>query len=123
MACPTSEDRRIGDIARDVVTLCRFGLILLGLGLSQSLYGAGTQQTDQVVENAGTEATETDENMPDLEFLEFLGSFETDNGDWINPDRLADNDFDALLNAARQAQQAGGQENPDDGDSNEPDSC
>ncbi len=38
--------------------------------------------------------------LPDLEFLEFLGQFETDAGEWIEPISLMGEDYTFLLNAA-----------------------
>lgn len=38
--------------------------------------------------------------MPDPELLEFLGSFATDEGEWINPDSLLEAEFAALLDRA-----------------------
>ncbi len=38
--------------------------------------------------------------LPDLEFLEFLGQFETDEGEWIAPISLMAEEFTDLLNAA-----------------------
>lgn len=37
--------------------------------------------------------------LPDLELLEFLGSFATDEGEWINPEGLLDNNIGELLDA------------------------
>jgi len=38
-----------------------------------------------------------DSGLPSLEFLEFLGSFETDSGQWIDPVELMQPDFAQLL--------------------------
>ena len=38
--------------------------------------------------------------LPDLEFLEFLGQFESDEGEWIDPGSLLADEFSDLLNAA-----------------------
>lgn len=38
---------------------------------------------------------------PDLEFLEFLGSFETKSGEWIDPTELMQPEFLELLNSVR----------------------
>jgi len=38
---------------------------------------------------------------PDLEFLEFLGSFETHSGDWIDPTELMLPEFQELLDSVR----------------------
>lgn len=35
--------------------------------------------------------------LPDLELLEFLGTFATDEGEWIDPDSLLDNNIGGLL--------------------------
>lgn len=47
--------------------------------------------------------TGANDDMPSLEFLEFLGSFETDSGDWINPGELMQPDFEQLLESAENA--------------------
>ncbi|MEZ5491498.1 MAG: hypothetical protein R3F50_14425 [Gammaproteobacteria bacterium] len=38
---------------------------------------------------------------PDLEFLEFLGSFETNSGEWISPAELMQPEFREFLDSAR----------------------
>lgn len=38
-----------------------------------------------------------DSGLPSLDFLEFLGSFETDSGQWIDPVDLMQPDFAQLL--------------------------
>lgn len=43
--------------------------------------------------------------QPDLEFLEFLGQFETDDGQWIDPGSLLAEEFDDLLNVAENIEQ------------------
>ena len=45
---------------------------------------------------------------PDLALLEFLGSFETDNGEWIAPDSLLDSNFQQLLNMAARMDEVSG---------------
>lgn len=46
---------------------------------------------------------EQNESASDLEFLEFLGQFETDAGEWINPDSLLTEEFTELLEASTEA--------------------
>lgn len=50
--------------------------------------------------NAYAAENEQDEAMPDLEFLEFLGQFETDAGEWMDPASLLSEDLGELLDAA-----------------------
>ncbi|MFT6093113.1 MAG: hypothetical protein ACJA2Q_001006 [Pseudohongiellaceae bacterium] len=38
--------------------------------------------------------------LPDLELLEFLGQFATDDGDWLEPSSLLSDVFEQLLDAA-----------------------
>lgn len=38
--------------------------------------------------------------LPDIELLEFLGSFQTDQGEWIEPESLLTGEFAELLNIA-----------------------
>jgi len=40
-----------------------------------------------------------DLDLPSLEMLEFLGSFETDSGEWINPGELMQPEFEQLLDS------------------------
>ena len=58
----------------------RFGATVLLLGLLSS--PAFAQEPGQV-----RESTEESE-MPSLEFLEFLGDWETEDGEWIDPEEL-----------------------------------
>ncbi|GJM12321.1 MAG: hypothetical protein DHS20C12_07240 [Pseudohongiella sp.] len=46
---------------------------------------------------------EQSEESPDLEFLEFLGTFETDAGEWIDPDSLLTDEFTELLDASSES--------------------
>ena len=39
-------------------------------------------------------------DLPNLELLEFLGQFETDQGNWIAPSELMMDEFENLLDAA-----------------------
>ncbi len=57
---------------------------------------------------------EQSEDAPDLEFLEFLGQFETDAGEWIDPDSLSTEEFTELLDASTAADSADNSSNTDD---------
>ncbi|MBL4820981.1 MAG: hypothetical protein JKY98_08355 [Gammaproteobacteria bacterium] len=46
--------------------------------------------------------TEQEAQLPNIEFLEFLGSFETDAGEWVNPDDLLSTEFGLLLDTAHE---------------------
>lgn len=48
---------------------------------------------------AAEQSTETPV-QPDPELLEFLGSFATDEGEWIDPDSLLETEFATLLDRA-----------------------
>ena len=63
-------------------------LALCMLGLFATAYGAENERI-----------AEASANLPDLEFLEFLGQFETDEGEWIDPGSLMAEEFTMLLNA------------------------
>ncbi len=52
--------------------------------------------------------------VPDLELLEFLGSFQTDNGEWIEPESLLTGEFAELLNIAASLDAATGDSNAND---------
>ena len=51
---------------------------------------------------ACVQAAEEEQELqsPDMELLEFLGSFQTDNGEWIEPESLLTGEFAELLNIA-----------------------
>lgn len=51
-----------------------------------------------LAEAAVEESVETE--FPDLELLEFLGQFATDDGDWLEPSSLLSDVFEQLLDAA-----------------------
>ena len=75
----------------------------------------GLIATTQGAENE-TKA-ETEPQLPDLEFLEFLGQFETDEGEWIAPGSLMAEEFELLLEATIRASK---NEHPnDDGTDND----
>jgi len=63
--------------------------VLLLLTISQGLRAA--EETDPQTQEG---------QLPSLELLEFLGSFETDEGDWINPIDLVEIEFGLLLETA-----------------------
>jgi len=54
---------------RDFCRKCALGLLLLMYGMGSILYANDNIENDQ----------------PSLEFLEFLGSFESENGQWLDP--------------------------------------
>ncbi len=66
---------------------------------------AGAENNDQAnpaedEENNNSEQNEEQQaefDIPDLEFIEFLGQFETDAGEWIAPGNLLMNEFDDFL--------------------------
>ncbi len=65
-------------------------------------------------------AQESELLEPDLELLEFLGSFETDEGEWIPPENFLTEDFQELLNlAARMDEISGNTGNDDTGQNTE----
>lgn len=84
-------------VAEKLATICLLGLI-------STVQGADNETS-----------TSTEPNLPDLEFLEFLGQFETDNGEWVAPGILMAEEFELLLEAAIGAEQReNSNENRDD---------
>lgn len=55
---------------------------------------SGTVQGQSIGEN------EPEVQLPDLEMLEFLGQFATDEGNWVDLDSLLSEEFEELLDAA-----------------------
>ena len=47
--------------------------------------------------------TAESDDLPSLEFLDVLGSFETDSGEWIHPGELMQPEFEQLLESAENA--------------------
>lgn len=43
---------------------------------------------------------ESNESAPVLELLLFLGEWETDNGEWVDPGEFEDDSFEQLIDAA-----------------------
>lgn len=43
---------------------------------------------------------ETESTMPSMDFLEFLGEWETEQGEWIDPEILEDNEIEKLIEEA-----------------------
>jgi hypothetical protein len=85
---------------KTIRSLCK----LRGFHASRELLGY-SERTLLIALIAGTVsstyAAENDENeaAPDLEFLEFLGQFETESGEWIDPESLLAEEFTELLEA------------------------
>lgn len=54
------------------------------------------------IANAAEEegSTQTEPLVPDIELLEFLGTFQTESGEWIDPEMLLNDDFDELFGLA-----------------------
>lgn len=67
-----------------------------------------------VIHGAENEVTvETEVAQPDLEFLEFLGQFETDDGQWIDPGSLLSEEFEDLLSVAENTAPSDNSDNSD----------
>ncbi len=65
-------------------------------------YGTLTLFSLTSLVHAAEDEQENQQNnaLPDIEFLEFLGQFESDEGEWISPESLMAQEFEGLLNAA-----------------------
>lgn len=73
---------------------------LLGVSVT-SQQGAAVDAAQQPEQAATAPAgTEVENDPPSLEFLEFLGQWETDEGEWISPEDLANEDFVGLMDSA-----------------------
>lgn len=77
----------------------RWVCLTLALGWGSSLLAqSGAQATP--APTSESQAARVQEVAPSIEFLEFLGQWETDEGEWIAPEELADDAFAQLLEAA-----------------------
>ena len=73
---------------------------LLGVGISSPQVMA-VDAAQQPVQTATPPAeAEVKGESPSLEFLEFLGQWETNEGEWISPEDLANKDFVELIDSA-----------------------
>ena len=61
---------------------CRHSLVMMMI----MLFSQFTQAQQQI-----------GEELPTLELLEFLGEWEMDNGEWVDPEKFEDEDFTKLL--------------------------
>ncbi|PCH60205.1 MAG: hypothetical protein COC19_06195 [SAR86 cluster bacterium] len=75
---------------------CRISLLLICLNTSWFFAATSYAQSEDQIE--GESQTKT--LLPSLELLEFLGQWETDAGEWVNPNDLNDDAFVASLNTA-----------------------
>ncbi len=62
-------------------SFCLPGLLLFGMAPAHT--AENTSSSEQV--------------QPNLELLEFLGSFATDEGEWLDPNSLLEDEFSSLL--------------------------
>ena len=75
--------------------------ITINLFLLLLTYSVTTQAADNVDENNSTS------ELPDLTLLEFIGRWETDEGEWINPVDFIDGDFAQLIESATTDESSG----------------
>lgn len=75
-------------------------LCLLVLMLAVHCGTPALAQTAPPAANEPASEQSQDEQGPSLELLEFLGQWETDDGEWIAPEDLADAQFGLLLDAS-----------------------
>lgn len=81
--------------------------------LSSALLGFCLLSAGAPLKAAEEDSAETE--MPDLEMLEFLGQFATDEGEWLDPDSLLSDEFGLLLEDAIEQQQQESENNTDNG--------
>jgi len=75
-------------------------LVRLALVLLTNTLVATTANAAEEDGSTQTEPLEPDVLMPDIELLEFLGSFQTESGEWIDPEMLLNDDFEELFGLA-----------------------
>ena len=73
--------------------------LILALGWGSALVAQGGALATPAP-TLESQAASVQEEAPSIEFLEFLGQWETDEGEWIAPEELADDGFAQLLEAA-----------------------
>jgi hypothetical protein len=77
----------------------RMVFLILAFGWGSALFAQGGALATPVP-TLESQAAQVQEEAPSIEFLEFLGQWETDEGEWIAPEELADDAFVQLLEAA-----------------------
>lgn len=97
-----------------------FGWLMLACRTSERLRKAMGRRREQTVlllcilsfwatiEAAEDEVTVEDETeaaqIPNIQLLEFLGQFETETGQWMDPESLISDEFELFLEAAEQSE-------------------
>jgi hypothetical protein len=90
-SAPPAQDETVPDRSQARWT----ALLLLGLTLSSE---AAENETNG----------QSDNLVPDLELLEFLGSFQTEDGDYMDPGMMLNDEFVELLDLAARMDDAAG---------------
>ncbi len=75
-------------------------VLVLMLGLLGSALAPAQTASPAPEGPAAQQQEQEQEQGPSLELLEFLGQWETDDGEWIAPQDLADAEFGLLLDAS-----------------------
>lgn len=75
-------------------------VLVLMLGLLGSALAPAQTASPAPEGPAAQQQEQEQEQGPSLELLEFLGQWETDDGEWIAPQDLADAQFGLLLDAS-----------------------
>jgi len=81
---------------------CKTERLLLWVCLTLSLCGASPLFAQGAEEEPDSAQAQTHSSLeqgaaPSIEFLEFLGQWETDDGEWMAPEELANEEFALLL--------------------------
>ena len=84
--------------------LARLALLLIANTLMTTIANAAEEEGN----------TQTEPLVPDIELLEFLGTFQTESGEWIDPEMLLNDDFDELFGLAARMDEITNQ--PDEND-------
>lgn len=85
--------------------VCRYKRLLSALALSlgfchaSALFAQSTTDLQQAPPSADISEF-GGEAAPSIEFLDFLGQWEADDGEWIAPEDLADEEFARLIDTA-----------------------
>lgn len=96
----------------------RFDALALGVGVLCVIGVASTHaqtmqlsqmQLQTVAADPGAELELDDAFDPSLEFLEFLGQWETGDGEWLSPTDLVDESFGQLLDTLNEQEEDGSQ--------------
>jgi len=73
-----------------------FSWLLMGMCLASASVGAQSSGAEGTDSEAKTKSPAADETSVSMEFLEFLGTWETSDGEWVDPTEVQSADWPVI---------------------------